>query len=319
MKKMKRRILAGILLLLAVACIWSLYQSKYGLSVTSYEISSRKVTDSIQIVQLTDLHNSEFGEENRRLVETVRAQEPDLILITGDLVDSGSSNTEIAVHLIENLCTIAPVYVSYGNHELEYDEAYLQGADGENSGQTGFTGDEAGEDGANGTVITSLEELYESAGAVVLEREYVDITVNGQELRIGGIYGYCVPAKYLVNNGADSEECAFLSDFQDTDRYTILLCHMPVCWTLNDGINEWNVDAVFAGHVHGGQIIFPWIGGVYGPDYGWFPGHLEGLFYSREGEKVVVLSRGLGSTEWVPRLNNIPEVVMVDLLSAEQG
>ena len=240
----------------------------------------------IQIVQLTDLHNSTFGDNNADLIALVQEQNPDLILITGDQLNSGEENTSIATDSISALCQIAPVYVSLGNHEVEYQQSYN----------------------------TDIKALYEQAGATVLEREYVDTEVNGQQLRIGGIYGYCLPARYLETNEADPEECAFLSEFQDTDRYTVLLTHMPVCWLINDGINEWDIDCVFSGHVHGGEVILPFIGGMYAPDFGWFPGKLEGVYTSDDGTKNLVLSRGLGTTEVIPRFNNIPEIVVVDLM-----
>lgn len=149
-----------------------------------------------------------FGEKNQDLVDLASKQSPDLILITGDLLNSNELNTDIATDLISDLSKIAPVYVSLGNHEVEYQQNYG----------------------------TDIVQLYADAGAVVLDRQYQDLEVNGQKIRLGGIYGYCLPEKYLETNEADPEECAFLSDFQNTDLYTILMCHMPVCWLLNDGL-----------------------------------------------------------------------------------
>lgn len=275
-----------LLLVMIVLAGWSSFKSKYSLSYTSYSINTDKVNKSIKFLQITDLHNSIFGEKNQELIAMVAEQSPNLILITGDLLNSNESRTDIATDLISNLCKIAPVYISLGNHEVEYQERFG----------------------------TDVVELYEAAGAVVLERQFEDILINGQQIRLGGIYGYCLSAKYLETDEADPEECDFLTDFQNTDLYTILLCHIPVSWMLNDGLDEWDVDCVISGHVHGGQIILPLIGGVYAPDIGWFPGKLQGLYSSEYGRKTMILSTGLGNTEFIPRLNNIPEVVTVDIL-----
>ena len=284
----KMLLLSGIVVLLIVGLVIknNLYESEYSLSSISYEIKADKIQKSIRLVQITDLHNSIFGDNNQNLLDLVAEQAPDLILITGDLLNSDESETDIATNLISGLGSIAPVYVSLGNHEVEYQQNY-------------------------GIDIT---QLYEDTGAVVLDRQYQDLEVNGQKVRLGGIYGYCLPEKYLETNEANPEECAFLSDFQNTDLYTILMCHMPVCWLINDGLDEWDVDCVLAGHVHGGQVILPLIGGVYAPDMGWFPGKLQGLYSSEDGSSTMVLSTGLGNTESVPRFNNIPEVVTVDIL-----
>ena len=262
----------------------SLSTSAHALTTTHYTLSSTTIS-SLRILQLTDLHNSEFGEDNARLVSTVRTQSPDLILLTGDLLNSDEQRTDIATNLIAQLCDIAPVYFSNGNHEIEYEERY--GVD--------------------------IDELYREAGAVVLEKEYQDITVKNQKIRLGGIYGYCLPGKYLETGEADPEETEFLEAFQDTDLPKILMCHMPVCWMINGSLDDWDVDYVFAGHLHGGEVILPFVGGLYGPDLGWFPGKLEGLYSSENGGKTLVLSRGLGTNESIPRFNNIPEVMVVDI------
>ena len=224
---MKRYCRSYLVLLIFVAgvCI-SLSTSAHALTTTHYTLSSTTIS-SLRIVQLTDLHNSVFGEENSRLIDAVRDQSPDLILLTGDLLNSDEQCTDIATDLIAKLCDIAPVYFSNGNHEIEYKENY--GVD--------------------------IGELYREAGAVVLEKEYQDITVKNQKIRLGGIYGYCLPGKYLETGEADPEETAFLEEFQDTDLPKILMCHMPVCWMINGSLDDWDVDYVFAGHVHGGEAV----------------------------------------------------------------
>lgn len=276
---------AVILLCLAALAGYGLYSSKHMLAVSRYTVETDKISGHIRIVQLTDLHNSEFGENNEKLIQMVREQNPDLILFTGDLVNQNDGNSEIAETAVRELSGIAPLYISYGNHEAGYEKAY-------------------GKD---------LTAVFEKCGAVVLEKEYLDITVNGQDIRLGGIYGYCLPGKYLRTGEASKEDCDFLTEFQNTDRYTVLMCHMPVCWIINHSLDEWDADCVFSGHVHGGQIIIPFKGGLYGPDFGWFPGRLEGLYYSENGRKVLVLSRGLGTAEKIPRMNNIPEILVADI------
>ena len=283
-KRKKTTFIIAILSLLTIISVISLCTSTHALTITTYQLSSN-IPTSLRILQLTDLHNSEFGANNSRLISTVRNQSPDLILLTGDLLNSDEQRTDIATDLITRLCDIAPVYCSNGNHEVEYQEKY--GVD--------------------------VDELYREAGAVVLEKEYQDIIINDQKIRIGGIYGYCLPGKFLETGEADQEETAFLEDFQNTDLPTILMCHMPVCWMINGSLDEWNVDYVFAGHVHGGEVILPFIGGLYGPDLGWFPGRMEGIFTSENKEKTLVLSRGLGTSERIPRFNNIPEIMVVDI------
>ncbi len=282
---MKKFITAACVFCLIILVLFSFYQSKYTLSLTTYRLTSSKLTEPLRLLHLTDLHNSTFGENNGELLSLAAQQSPDLILLTGDLLNSDEENVSTAVDFVKKVCEIAPVYLSFGNHELEYEQNYG----------------------------TDLRALFEAAGGVVLDREYTDIEVRGQKLRIGGIYGYCLPAMYLRTGEADEEECAFLTDFQDTERCTVLLTHMPVCWMLNGGLEEWDVDYIFSGHVHGGQIILPGIGGLYGPDMGWFPGRLEGIYTSQDESSTLVLSRGLGSTGRLPRLNNLPELLVVDL------
>ena len=288
MKRKPLYIFLAVLILAGAAILLSLILSTCGLSVTRYSIASPKLRDPLRIVHLSDLHNSVFGPHNVRLVQKIAAQEPDLILITGDLLNANEERTDIATELIAQLVPIAPVYVSFGNHEVAYEKRYG----------------------------TDLKELYTKAGAVVLEYDRTDLAVNGQNIRLGGVYGYCMPGRFLKTGEAWESECMFLEDFQNTEAYTILLCHLPYSWIVYDSLDSWDVDLVLCGHVHGGQVRIPFIGGMWAPDQGWFPGWESGIYSSKEGNKVMVLSRSLGNTDKLPRFNNIPEILVLDLVPA---
>lgn len=317
MKKIKK-ILLLIFTFLIIFSIADVILSTKCLTTSYYELNASTYDNSIRIIQLTDLHNSKFGDNNKRLVKKVQDQSADVILVTGDLINNKTgAETDNAVQLIEELCKVAPVYVSYGNQEYLTEKKT--------------------------DLDVSFAEIYEAAGAIVLEKEWVDVEIKGQPIRIGGIYGYCLPDKFSQENNRQ-EESEFLKEFQNTDRYTILMSHLPYSWINGRAKYDWDIDLVFTGHLHGGQIRIPFIGGLYAPEIGWLPGQLSGVYVSEEDkwqenfdymkhyaentldnsyysddrsyhETTVILSRGLGNTEWVPRFNNIPEIVVADITS----
>ena len=124
LRQHKWTLIISVLLFLGITNCQNLDQSKHSLSYSSYQIPSDKIDTPIRILQLTDLHNSEFGEDNQELIDRIASQSPDLILLTGDLLNSGEPVTEIATNLISSLCEIAPVYLSLGNHEIEYQDNF---------------------------------------------------------------------------------------------------------------------------------------------------------------------------------------------------
>ncbi|MGN0998718.1 MAG: metallophosphoesterase [Faecousia sp.] len=286
---MKRIVLIAAAIIAALCiCVVGLecyhYYTDPELIVTCYA-EEVNLDARLRIVQLADLHGGSIGANNDMLVQMVAAQEPDLILMTGDMMDKGDENADTLCDLIRRLTPIAPVYLCYGNHEYDWMKAHGE----------------------------SLTPVLTEAGATVLDVEYLDITVKGQELRLGGYMGYYrQPGMFSVDGEQRAQELAFAEDFENTDRCKILLNHIPTAWLDWGYIDKYPVDLVLTGHYHGGQIRLPLIGGLYAPYVGLFPEYTEGVFTGEQA--TCVLSTGLGSSPGIPRINNPPQIVVVDLI-----
>lgn len=288
--KIKKRVwfvIAILVLLSTVLLAVSAFRGANVLTVTEYDISCN-VSETVRVVHLTDLHSREFAQYNTRLVRQVTELKPDLIFMTGDMLDSGDAGPEVVLGLIRELSQIAPVYYGHGNHERQWEKQ-------------------------NGIL---LAPLLTEAGATVLDCSYADVTVNGQELRIGGYYGYYrVPHMTQNDPTAQEAENTFFDEYEDTDRLKLLLCHIPTAWVDWSYIDKYPVDIVFSGHYHGGMIRIPFVGGLIAPYVGLFPEYTQGIF---EGEQAIcVLSTGLGTSMGLPRINNLPEIVVVDIVPCE--
>lgn len=281
MKKIKNfRFIICFIILIMIIILFSIFCSQKILSIDIYNYTNEKITTAIRVVQLTDLHNSEFGAANNRLVQKIQEQNPDVVFMTGDMLNEDESRMDIVVNLVQKVMEIAPVYYSFGNHEKVFIEKQR-----------------------NGKI---LDEKLKAAGAVVLEQEYVDTEIAGQEVRLGGAYGYL-----LEGEGKDGSEQRFMEEFQETERFKILLSHIPEGLLLWESMKHWDVDLVFSGHVHGGQVRLPGIGGLYDPEEGFFPTYTKGMFECGHG--TMILSAGLGSSAAIPRINNLPEIVVCDI------
>lgn len=251
------------------------------LIVTYYKLESAAFSQPLTIVHLSDLHCCEYGSDNELLLRKISAEKPDMVVMTGDMISRDSSETDVThvLDLVTALSKTVPVFYSLGNHELDY---------------ISTQGD------------TYLSQLV-TAGATVLEHQYQQIELKNQSICIGGIYGYLLSPKQ--QNGPEQE---FMRDFSDTDCPTILLCHMSEGLLDYGSIDEWNVDIVFSGHAHGGQVRLPLFGGLYDPETGWLPRYEKGMF--QKGGSTVIVSSGLGSSERIPRFNNPPELVVVSIV-----
>lgn len=273
---------------LLIAAVLSLFllsarQGEVLLSVKSYSVQTKSLSEPLRLVQLSDLHSHVFGEANTLLVEKITAQQPDLIVMTGDMLDSSDSGPEVVCQLIRQLTDVAPVYYCYGNHETTWMESHR----------------------------TSLTPLLEEAGAAVLDTDYADILCNGQSLRLGGFHGYY---RYWGMLRTTGKEDAFADSFENTDRFKLLLNHIPTGWVDWGKIHEVPVDLVLCGHYHGGQIRLPLIGELYAPYVGLFPKYTEGMYVGDTA--TAILSTGLGSNPGIPRINNLPQIVVIDLIPA---
>lgn len=258
------------------------------LTVTNYKIKSEKIKDDTRIVLISDLHNSEFGKNNRRLVKKIVKQKPDLILLDGDMLNEESKDPSIVTILIRQLKKIAPVYYSLGNHE----EAYLE------------------------RKTSDLAAQLKAAGAHVLDKQYEDLKIKNNQIRVGGLYEYAFAVDGEGTMSKDDMKPKlrkFLTDFEDTDAFKIMMAHRPDSFIFGQAADTWSIDLVASGHAHGGQVVIPGKGGLYGADQGWFPKYVNGIHHFKK-VKNMVITRGLGSDkEKLPRFHNIPEIVVIDL------
>lgn len=240
------------------------------LTVTNYSICDNKLSADTKVVVLSDLHGSVFGKDNKKLLEKVRGLEPDVIFTVGDMINSDSADLSAFESVFRGLCEIAPVYSTLGNHEL---------------------------DNAN---LEKIEEILKEH-TTFLHNEYIEVNLNGNDIRLGSLAAY--------HPGLDNLN-EYLRDFADTDKFTVLLSHCPEYYFW--GVDKVGVDLMLSGHTHGGQVIVPFKGGLYAPEQGYFPKYDYGVF--QEEMATLVVTRGLGSSnQAAPRFNNPPEILCLTL------
>lgn len=275
---MKRRL--TVIIVIALVClaliIWLIWANG-ALMLTGYTVSSGKLPeefDGFRIAQVSDLHNASFGADNEELLELLRSAEPDIIAVTGDLIDSRHTDVDTAVKFIEAASKIAPVYYVTGNHEarLDFDE---------------------------------IEPQLIEAGAVVLRNASAYVEHGAARIQIAGIDD---PSFLGSSGSAESRAEEELEGVVDADTYTVLLAHRP---ELIDTYAASGAELILSGHAHGGQVRLPLLGGLYAPGQGFLPKYDAGVFES--GESTMVVSRGLGASLFPLRVNNRPELVLITL------
>ena len=261
--------------------IWTVWGNT-ALMTNAVAISSSRIPaafSGFRIAQVSDLHNAEFGKNNAELLKLLSESRPDIIVITGDLIDANHTDVGIALGFAQESVRIAPTYYVTGNHEAasqQYD-----------------------------TLKAGLEE----AGIIVLEDEAISLERGGETISLIGLADPDFTVKGEMFGEAPVMVSAKLKNLNDGEgKYTIMLSHRS---ELFETYVNCGIDLVFAGHAHGGQFRLPLIGGVIAPNQGLFPKYDAGLY--TDGGTNMVVSRGIGNSIIPLRFNNRPEIVLVEL------
>lgn len=296
---MKKKYYIIALLVLVASVVWNLYWNS-NIVVHTYTYSGEDIPESFdefRIVQLTDIHFVRSEEQGELIYQKTVEQAPDIICITGDLVDSryyaahGVEGEEHTLNLVKKLVEQAPVYFVYGNHEMILLD-----------------------DPQNNAFKVALEEM----GVQIINNEVIHCAMEkgGESIYIAGIQDPSTLYKdyryaFLSSNGERMEAMldAVTVGIRNEDCF-ILLSHRPEYLEMYD---QYPIDLCLTGHAHGGQFRFPIIGGVYAPGQGFFPKYTAGLYATDDLEMYV--GTGIGNSVIPVRIFNPPEILTIVLES----
>jgi len=266
--------------LFLIAAYFFLYINNHWIITTEHIYESEKVPESFngfRMTQVSDLHDALFGNHQEKLVEKVKATNPDVIFITGDVIDSNRYNLEQSLQAVRQLVKIAEVYYVIGNHEVATNQIQ--------------------------EIYTALAET----GVHVMPNTSTTLVRNGERISIVGIED---PLNGLETQDMLNDAMAHVNP----DNLTILLAHRPE--KFNTYVAN-NMNLVFSGHAHGGQIRLPFVGGLVAPGQGLFPKYTAGTY--EDGETTMNVSRGLGNSTVPFRIFNLPQLVVVELKAKQQS
>lgn len=285
MKKrlLKRILISALIVLLLILIIWTIWCNS-ALMISTTTVSSSYIPSAFngfRIAQVSDLHNAVLGKDNAELLQALSECEPNIIVITGDLVDAEHTDIDIALDFAKRATQIASTYYVTGNHEAglpQYDE---------------------------------LKTEMESMGVVVLEDASMQLEYKDEVITLIGLSD----PSFTIKGDMFGEVSAMVDTklwglIEDKDDYTILLSHRP---ELFETYVNCGVDLVLSGHAHGGQFRLPFIGGLIAPNQGLFPKYDAGLY--TKGDTNMIVSRGLGNSIIPIRFNNRPEIVLLKLIA----
>ena len=279
--KKKKFILPAVVAAVLIALVIWIAWGNTALELNTYTVTSARlpeIFDGYRIAHVSDLHNAEMGEDNEKLLTMLREADPDMIAITGDLIDSRNTNVEIALQFAQEAMKIAPCYYVSGNHEARVNE------------------------------YEELKTGLISAGVIILEDTQTEISIEGQTITLIGVNDPSFQTDYLFGDSETVINSKLTELHTDGEVFTILLSHRP---ELFDTYADHDVDLVLSGHAHGGQFRLPFIGGVVAPNQGLFPEYDAGVY--TDGNTNMLVSRGIGNSILPFRINNCPEVILIEL------
>lgn len=279
-KKLKYIIILLItmpIIFFSVYLIFGIFDNK--LEITKYDYENSKIPNDFNnysIVQLSDIHSSYFGENQEDLINTVTKCNPNLILLTGDIIDRKNVDYQSVAILFQKLTQIAPVYAINGNHEVD-----------------------------STTIRDNMNELYTTYGVTLLDNKSAIISKGNSSIQLAGLKHWgaisCKWTPYYIEKN--------LAPLDD-NTFGILLNHRS---DMLSYFTNSNYSLILSGHTHGGIIRLPYVGGVFNNDATLFPKYDSGVY--TEGKTTLIVSRGLGNSNIIPRIYNPPEVVNIILKS----
>lgn len=281
MKRTIKKYAVGLtLILLVTTVLWWICLNHMELTVTRYRIETEKLSTDWKLALLSDLHNQEYGDGNSLLIREIREYAPDAILICGDMVNRNDPDVRVVLELCGALVEIADVYYLYGNHEgvLQYDPNGLQ---------------------------IPLDQYLTEQGVTLLYGGLYEIRHESDTIAFFAKSIYA--EKYWESEKSQEQVARFL----EQDGFKLAMSHFPNLFY--DALADAEFDLAVAGHYHGGQIIIPGIGGLYHEETGLFPQYYGGAYRLKHG--TLILSRGLGNSAPIPRINNDPELVFIDVIA----
>lgn len=280
MKKERKKKSLGTVIIIVGILLFG-YWGNTSIEVTVYDVVHVNVPESFRgftILHVSDLHNTSFGKNHKKLLEKIQREKPDLIVLTGDLVDSRRTNIPVALSFVEAARELAEVYYVSGNHEARI-ESY-----------------------------DSLEASLRELGVVVLNNEVQEIRAGDDTLLLYGVQDpqFSKDKLYLTEEIIMEKQLA--SIVRQEEKFSLLLSHRP---ELFHAYAMAGMDLTLTGHAHGGQIRLPFVGGLVAPNQGFFPRFSGGLYEVEDHQMIV--SRGLGNSIFPLRILNRPELVVVKL------